>query len=649
MKSFLILLMILSILTGCTIPEEKTTEEKFVIGYIFKGDRLLDPDKIPANKFSHINYAFSNIKDGKVVEGFKHDTENYRILNSLKKQNPKLKILSSVGGWTWSGDFSDAALTPERRSVFAKSARDFLVKHQLDGIDIDWEYPNLPGYGNKHRPEDIVNFTLLMKELRKELDEQGEIDNRHYLTSAACGGRRNFIENTEMGETHKYMDFVNLMTYDLYESELDTISGHHASLYTNPLDPKKISADAVVKNFIDAGVPAEKIILGFPFYGRAWGDVDTANHGLYQKGGDVRIRSSHRSIVENLLIDNSPFQRHWDSTAQAPFLWNPTERIFIGYDDIESVTKKCDYIKEHNLLGSMFWAYGSDYKNTYLNTLNLELRPESCEKNELLNSDLGAGFRFSSYGTRRRNLDEKYWENVGKAMSANFEGSTPETVWIVSPLSGRGSRISFPVNAQDTLIKGSEQDLYEKSLNRFDSLGFRVWLQVESGYASVDELLHLILKQYSHHKCVIGVGVDVEWYNSTDPDEGQAVSDEEALRWLDIAKSYNRDYKIFFKHWLIEKMPPTAREDMVFINDSQALISLDMMLKEFIAWGEAFYPAKVGFQYGYPSDRSWWSKYENPPKKLGEHFLEKYPQHIFSILGEFWHYQGIPTRRDGRN
>lgn len=625
MTNFPAHLILLLIIFGCNKLEKINVNEKLVIGYIFSPNRVIEADKIPANKFTHINYAFSNINDGKVIEGFDNDDKNYKALNGLKNQNPKLKILSSVGGWTWSGNFSDAALTSESRQVFAKSAREFLVKHNLDGIDIDWEYPNLPGYGNIHRSEDTRNFTLLMKELRRELDEQGEIDGKHYLTSAACGGLPDFIENTEMSETQKYLDFVNIMAYDLYESGMDSITGHHSALFTNPLDPKKVSADAAVKNFIDAGVPAVKIVLGFPFYGRAWGNVEPERNGLYQKGDEIRLLTSYNNIVKDLLIDNGPYTRYWDNLAQAPYLWNAMDKIFISYDDIESTTKKCDYIKQMNLKGAMFWSFGSDYRNIYLNKLNIELRPQACDLKEQISPHLGAGFRFSSYRSREESLGIDYWVGVGKAMSGNFEGSTPECVWIVSPLHGRGSRLSFPVNAQDSLIYGSEKDLYEEYLTRFDKIGFRVWLQIEPGFASVDELLHLMLDQYSHHPCITGVGIDVEWYRSTNPDEGQAVTDDEALRWLGIAKKYNRDYRLFLKHWLIEKMPTTVRENIVFINDSQGLVCLEQMVKEFIDWGEAFYPSGVSFQFGYPSDRNWWSKYENPPKKLGEQFIENIP------------------------
>ena len=312
------------------------------------------------------------------------------------------------------------ALSKTSRQVFAKSARQFLVKHQLDGIDIDWEYPNLPGDGNTHRPEDIKNFSLLMEELRNELDEQGAIDNRHYLTSAACGAFPSFVENTEMGEAQKYMDFVNLMTYDFYVPGADVITGHHSALYTSPKDPNKLSADAAVNYFIEAGVPAEKLVLGFPFYGRAWGNVDTTFNGLYQTGYRTDVRSSHNTIVSELLNDDGQYKRFWDSDAQVPYLFNDQEKIFISYDDIVSVTKKCDYIKNRNLKGAMFWVFGSDYENTYLNALNLELRPDYSSKKERINKNLGAGFRYSPYGARDKANDFDYWRSVGDAMSDNF-------------------------------------------------------------------------------------------------------------------------------------------------------------------------------------------------------------------------------------
>ena len=120
-------------------------EEKVIIAYVFPQDRALLPDEVNARKLTRINYAFANIKDGEIVEGFSHDEENFATLGSLKSVNPSLKVLVSVGGWTWSGGFSDVALTHQSRTRFIASAVRFVERHHLDGLDIDWEYPGQVG------------------------------------------------------------------------------------------------------------------------------------------------------------------------------------------------------------------------------------------------------------------------------------------------------------------------------------------------------------------------------------------------------------------------------------------------------------------------------------------------------------------------
>lgn len=134
-----------------------------------------------------------------------------------------------------------------------------------------------------------------------------------------------------------------------------------------------------------------------------------------------------------------------------------------------------------------------------------------------------------------------------------------------------------------------------------------------------------MLSRYSKHKCIIGVGVDVEWYKSYDQPDGQAVSDAEAKKWLGIIRSYHPQYKLFLKHWLIEKMPPKVRDGIVFIDDSQELSSLNAMVDEFALWGEAFAPAKVGFQYGYNSDKNWWHLLNDPAYEVGKAIIDKVP------------------------
>jgi hypothetical protein len=243
------------------------------------------------------------------------------------------------------------------------------------------------------------------------------------------------------------------------------------------------------------------------------------------------------------------------------------------------------------------------------------------------NSYLGAGFRFSVYGPR---LDPgpDYWVRVGKEMAAKFPGATPTGIWIIGRKTDRGIELPFkiPADVGDPLITGrDEPDPKAAALDLFDKLGFRIWLQVEPRFASVEKLLNLVLDQYGHHSCIEGIGIDVEWFRSTDPDAGDPVTDEMARSWLGIARAHNPKFRLFLKHWLPEKMPPTVREGILFIDDSQVLPSMDAMVDEFAVWGKHFAPAPVGYQIGYPSDRPWWSKLKDPPKEIGTSILQRVP------------------------
>jgi hypothetical protein len=244
---------------------------------------------------------------------------------------------------------------------------------------------------------------------------------------------------------------------------------------------------------------------------------------------------------------------------------------------------------------------------------------------------LGAGFRFSLYGPDR-DPGPEYWARVGQEMAARFEGATPETVWIVARLDGQGTRLNFPVDDTHPLIRGSEEDGNEAALSLFDELGFRVWLQVEPAHAPMEDLIHPVLGRYGHHRCVVGFGVDVEWYQSTETPAGKAVTDDEAAAWLEAVRSHDPEYRLFLKHWEVGKMPPTLREGLFFIDDSQILPSLDAMVAEFADWGRAFLPAPVGFQYGYPSDRPWWRQLDDPSRDIGQAILDVVP----NTEGLYW-------------
>jgi len=350
-----------------------------IIAYVFPRNELIVPAEIAADKLTHINYAFADVKDGRVVEGFARDAENLKLLADLRRQHPHLQILISVGGWTWSNNFSDAALTAESRRRFTESAIEFVRRHDIDGVDIDWEYPGLRGNDNVHRPEDRENFTAMMTDLRQALDAEGRARNRRYLLTFAAGASPDFIANTEKDKVQAVVDFVNLMTYDFRTS--DPIAGHHANLYLHPADTKQRSVDSAVRAFIAAGVPPGKVVVGVPFYGRAWADIKGEGTGLYQPGSrPTEPIDTKYGPMSATLVDRGGFVRMWDSQAQAPYLWNKDTRTFISYEDPESLRLKSAYIRDKGLAGAMFWEYYADKTGVLLETLFTALRQDRSEK-----------------------------------------------------------------------------------------------------------------------------------------------------------------------------------------------------------------------------------------------------------------------------
>jgi chitinase len=340
-----------------------------IIAYIFPRNRALQPAEIAAKQLTRVNYAFANIQDGRIVTGSPVDEANFATLVSLKQQNPTLGVLVSVGGWLWSGNFSDMALTKESRSRFIESVVEFVDHYKLDGLDIDWEYPGMIGAGNRFRPEDKRNYTLLVKELRERFNREQSRLGRTLLLSVAAGASTEFIAHTEMGRVQRYLDTVNLMAYDYYEPGSEKISGNHAPLYTNPADPKRVSADRSVLEFEHVGVPPWKIVLGVPFYGHVWGDVGPTDHGLFQPGVPVpNAFANYGNIVTSMLQQG--FTRYWDAAASVPYLYSEQKRQFVSYEDTESLALKCAYVRRKGLAGVMFWEYMGDPTGALLSTIN---------------------------------------------------------------------------------------------------------------------------------------------------------------------------------------------------------------------------------------------------------------------------------------
>jgi chitinase len=350
---------------------------------------------IDGSKITHINYAFANIKDGEIVLGdpwadvqkpFPRSCEgegclqgNFGQLLELKAKYPHLKTLISVGGWTWSGNFSDVALTEESRAKFAESAVDFVRNYGLDGVDLDWEYPVGGGLEtNVTRPEDKQNYTLLLEKIRTELDIAGKEDGKQYLLTIAGGASKKYVANTELDKIAKTTDWINIMTYDFHGS-WESASGHNAPLFADPIDPSTgLNADDAVKRYINAGVPSEQIVLGIPFYGRGWSGCNEKRQGQYEECSGPSVGTWEAGIldytdIEENYINKNGFKSFWNEKSKVPWLYNKETGTFISYENEKSIGYKTDYIKSQNLGGAMFWELNGDRNQTLLNKMAAEL------------------------------------------------------------------------------------------------------------------------------------------------------------------------------------------------------------------------------------------------------------------------------------
>ncbi len=261
-----------------------------------------------------------------------------------------------------------------------------------------------------------------------------------------------------------------------------------------------------------------------------------------------------------------------------------------------------------------------------------------------------AGVRSSAYGIRPFPTAEG-WGKALKTMSGYFPGSTPVGIWIVGRLHGASTGISleFPHPGDGTdygpLYNFAEADKHEPYLSFFDANGIKVFLQIEPGFADVERCIDLVLRQYKHHPCVLGWGIDVEWFRNARTGTDNAVATDDLVKaWDARVKSYNPKYRIFVKHFRTADLPPTYRGDVVFVDDSQQFTDLDGFLKEFKEFADFFYPNTVIYQIGYRADKKWWGTLEAPiPKTLGEKLAAGTRQECGIVWVDFTLRDVLPT------
>ena len=301
---------------------------------------------------------------------------NFNQLKALKEMHPDLKVLISIGGWTFSHWFSDAALTKESRKQFVASCIDLFIKGNIpgepagtgagvfDGIDVDWEWPGSEGNaGNIIRPEDKQNFTKLMQEFRKQLHAYGGQTGDDYLLTAFLPASPAKIDaGFEVPDIFGALSFATVQGYD-FHGTWEPSTNHQSNLYTSPDDPTSpgFSDDQVVGAYLSRGAPAKELVVGVPFYSRGWTGVNPTDHGLYQAStgpapGTWEAGVDDYKVAKQRL--SSGFTRYQDDQAGAAWLFDGT--TFWTFDDPAVMSAKAGYVREHKLGGIMFWELSGD-------------------------------------------------------------------------------------------------------------------------------------------------------------------------------------------------------------------------------------------------------------------------------------------------
>lgn len=316
-------LFLVMLLVGASLwarNTDKKKPQKVVVAYVTSWTQAL-PD---TRYVTHINYAFGHVTE--TFDGVRIDNpERLKTVAALKAANKELKVLLSIGGWG-SGRFSEMAADDHNRKKFADDCARVVKEYDLDGIDIDWEYPTSKAGGISASADDTRNFTLLMEDIRKAIGKKKLLT----LATVMSGKYIDFAAIKDL------VDFVNIMAYDSGNPPK-----HHAALHRSEMTGSG-SGEEGVKAHHAAGMPMDKLVLGIPFYGRG-------------NNKDIKGFIHYRDLIK--LTD---FETRWDAVAKVPYLVNTAGEMVCTYESPESIKIKAAFINANNLRGAMYWEYAGD-------------------------------------------------------------------------------------------------------------------------------------------------------------------------------------------------------------------------------------------------------------------------------------------------
>lgn len=334
-----------------------------VIAYYTGDDQQIDQFEV--NKLSHIIFSFCHLKNNRLQVDNAKDSITIKHLVALKKINPRLKVMLSLGGWGGCEPCSEAFSTAEGRTTFAQSVKEINDYFETDGIDLDWEYPTIEGHpGHLYQAADKQHFTALVEVLRKALGHDNEL-------SFAAGGFQKYLDaSVDWEKIMPLVDRVNIMSYDLVNGYA-TVTGHHTPIFSTRTEEE--STDRAVQYLLNLGIPAHKLVIGAAFYTRVWEEVADVDNGLYQSG---KHRSGYdfKSYSSNLTNEHG-WKYFWDEKAKAPYWYNSGKKLFATGDDLRSVEAKTTYALDKRLGGIMFWELTLDaYRDGMLDAIDKKVK-----------------------------------------------------------------------------------------------------------------------------------------------------------------------------------------------------------------------------------------------------------------------------------
>ncbi len=342
------LIFLVLLIPALTLTAQKRPY-RIIAYYTGKGE---DIKQWPVNKLTHIIFSFLKIQGDTLMFRDSSQQASLQQIVDLKKENPQLKIMVSIGGWSGCSFCSDLFATDEHRKNFAKTSVALFKQYGINGLDLDWEYPAIEGYpGHKFDAADRNNFTELIKTIRQEMGNE-------FLLSFAAGAFTQYLEQSvDWDAVMPLVNFVNLMSYDLVGGYA-TVTGHHTPLHD--YRPDQQSTSKCVNWLLDKKVDAKKLVIGAAMYARVWENVADTNHGLYQAGKFKRGVAFFD--FENYFSDTSGYKYYWDKKAAAPYQYNKSLQLFATFDDRRSIKAKTKFIRRKKLGGIMFWELGQDLK-----------------------------------------------------------------------------------------------------------------------------------------------------------------------------------------------------------------------------------------------------------------------------------------------